>query len=216
MAESVNLSILLEDVLLDRVSLATPYPGKPDPKTGKTPEPKYHVDAILGPNHPQLEQVKELMRAAIVLKFAADAPAVSIQIVGNNKLCLHQGDVDRAGKQHYAGKLFISANNSDQPTVVVTEGGVNLATRGVPPEYLLTPAHPKYPYAGCYANVSLSFNAYNFNGVKGVSAYVNGVQFLRHGVKLRGSSVSAASEFKIIPEAADGPPPPASGGAGLL
>src|SRR3974390_749664 len=194
MAEAQLLKIKLENVRLSRVSLVKAFQGKPDPTTGKLPDAKFHIDAILDSNHPQLAAVKELMRAAIVAKFAEQAPVVQQQIMANNKLALHRGDVDRAGKPEYAGKLYISANNAEQPTIVVFEGGVSIANRGTPE--VLTPTHAKYPYSGCFADVILTFFAYAHpTGGKGVSAQVDGVMFRKHGERLRGSSVAAVGEF---------------------
>jgi hypothetical protein len=215
MAEAQILKIKLENVRLSRVSLAKAFHGKPDPTTGKLPDAKYHVDAILEPTHPQLEAFQKLMRAAIVAKFGDEAPVAQQQIVANNKLALHKGDVDRAGKPEYAGKLYISANNADQPTIVVFENGVSIATRGTPE--VLVPTHAKYPYSGCYADVILTVFGYKHpTGGKGVSAQLDGVMFRRHGERLRGSSVASASEFSPPPaEDADEAAPP-SASAGLL
>jgi hypothetical protein len=138
------------------------------------------------------------------------------QIKANNKLPMHRGNIDRPGKPEYKDLLFISANaNVDEPpNVVVTENGVNIATQGTP--IVLTPANPKFPYAGCYANVALEFFGYDSNGSKGVSAKLLAVQFLRHGEQLRGSSVVAATEFGIVAGDADGPAPAAAPRTSLL
>jgi hypothetical protein len=223
MTETVANQMILHDVRLARVSLAKPYVGKDaeiDPATGK-PKGKYHVDLILAPNHPELEQFKALMREAVVKKFGDQAAAALELIKANNKLALHRGDVDRAGKPEYAGLLYISANNDDQPTIVVTENDVNIATRGTP--IVLTPSHDKFAYAGCYANVQVSVFAYSHpKGGKGVSAQLMGVQFLRHGQRLMGSAVSSVSEFGLVPSSADAAAPasaPTSAsapGAGLI
>lgn len=222
MTETVANQIILNDVRLARVSLAKPYIGKDaeiDSATGK-PKGKYHADLILVPTHAQLDAFKALMRAAVVKKFGDQADAALAQIVAQDKLALHRGDVSRAGKPEYAGLLYISANNDDQPTIVVTENGVNIANRGTPT--ILTPTHDKWPYAGSYANVQLSVFAYSHpKGGKGVSAQLMGVQFLRHGQRLMGSAVSSAGEFGLVPNEADKAPPAASSsvtnpGAGLI
>lgn len=221
MTEAVANQIILNDVRLARVSLTKPYIGKDaaiDPATGK-PIGKYHCDLIIGLTHPQLDAFKALMRAAVVKKFGDQAPAALELIRTQDKLPLHKGDVSRAGKPEYAGMLYISANNDDQPTIVVTDGGVNIATRGTP--VVLTPSHPLWPYAGSYGNVQLSVFGYSHpKGGKGVSAQLMGVQFLRHGERLMGSAVSSAGEFAPVKGAdADGAPPTASaatGGDGLI
>lgn len=221
MTEAVANQIIFNNVRLARVSLTKPYIGKDaaiDPATGK-PIGKYHADLILDLTHPQLEAFKGIMRAAVVKKFGDQATAALELIKTQDKLPLHRGDVSRAGKPEYAGKLYISANNDDQPTIVVTDAGVNIANRGTP--VVLTPSHPLWPYAGSYANVQLSVFAYaHTKGGKGVSAQLMGVQFLRHGERLMGSAVSSAGEFAPVAGAdADAPPPAtsaATGGDGLI
>ena len=219
MANEVPNQMFINNVRLARVSLTQPFIGKDapiDPATGKQ-KGKYHADLIIGLDHPDLEQYKGLQKAAILKKFGDKAAAVLEKIAANNKLALHRGDIDRAGKPEYAGKLYISANNDDQPTIVVTENGVNIANRGTP--VLLSPSHPNYPYAGCYANVHVSVYAYDHpKGGQGVSCQLMGVQFLRHAERLQGASVSSAGEFGKVAADADGAAPTETpaGGAGLI
>ena len=209
--EVVSNQIILNDVRIARVSLATPYIGKDapiDPVTGKAAG-KYHIDAILSASHPQLEQFKTLMRTAVQKAFGDQWEVALEKIKVTDKFPLHRGDINRAGKPEYAGLLFISANNDEQPTIVVTENGVNIANRGTP--VILTPSHPSWPYAGCQANVQLSVFAYKptakNKGAMGVSASVMGVQFYKHNTRLQGSSVSSASEFGLVANSADGAAP---------
>jgi len=213
---TINNRIILNDVRLDRVSLSKPYQGQPDRVTGKLADPKWHVDCIFGEDHPQFAQITQLIIEAVNKKFVTDPGLALEQIKANNRLPIHRGNLDRAGKPQYANKLFISANanSADPPNVVATENGVNIATQGTP--IVLTPANPKFPYAGCYANVALEFFGYDSNGSKGVSAKVLAVQFLRHGEPLRGSSVVAATEFGIVATDADGPAPAAAPKTSLL
>lgn len=219
MTQNANqpLTLILQDVRLARVSLLRPYIGKDaevDPATGKA-KGKYHADLILSLTHGQLPRIKELMRAAAVKKFGSDVEAVLQQIVAQDKLPLHKGDINRAGKPEFAGKLYLSASNEFQPNIVVTDSGVNLSTL----DGSLTPGHPLYPYAGCHANVIIDFWAYSHpKGGKGVACTLTGVQFLRHDARLAGSSVAATSEFGLVAGEADSAPPaqPTTGGSGLI
>ena len=133
---------------------------------------------------------------------------------------MHEGDKSKPGKPAYKGRVYISANNKEQPTILVTENGVNIANRDTVP--LFTPAHEKWPYAGCFANLLLRIKAYDYDNGKslGVSAYVNGVQFLRHGERLGGGSmVASVGQFGLTATEADGAPPAsatANAGAGLI
>jgi hypothetical protein len=205
----VSTTLKLFDVRLDRVSLLKPYIGKDaeiDPATGKQ-KGKYHADLILSPEHPQLQKIKDLMRAAAFKKWKEEAPAILNVIAAQDKLCLHKGDITRAGKPQYAGKLYISANNDVQPNIVVTDGGVNLSTT----EGTLSPAHPCFPYAGSHANVIIDIWAYaHVKGGKGISCTLTGVQFLRHDVRLAGSSIASTSEFGLVASEADSAAPAAA------
>jgi Protein of unknown function (DUF2815) len=184
MTETVANQVLLNNVRLGRVSLTKAHVWK-DAVTGKQ-KGKYHADLILTPNHPQLEAFRALMREAVAKNFGADATAALEQIEAQGKLCLQQGDVTRAGEPEYTDKLYIRAASVDQPTIVVTEGGTNIANRGT--AVVLTQSHPLWPYPGCYVNVHLSIFAYSLpKDGKGVGAQLMGVQFLRHGERLMGA-----------------------------
>jgi Protein of unknown function (DUF2815) len=176
MTETVVSQVLVNDVRLARVSLSQPYIGESS-KVGK-----YHADVILPPNHPQIEAIKTVIRAVAAKKWKEDAGAILAQLATlNKKYCFQRGDLWRPNRPEYEGMLYINASNLEQPTIVATENGVNIANRGTP--VILTPSHPNYPYAGCRANVILSFFAYTMGG-NGIGAQLMGVQFLRHDTRL--------------------------------
>jgi len=229
MAETVNRQIKLDNVRLLRVSLTKAYVGKDakiDPTTGKQ-EGKFHIDAVFPPTHPQFPAVQALIRAVAQEKWKEQTQQTLDMIKGNNqRFPLQRGDQYRPGKPAYAGMLYVSAGNKDQPTIIVTENGVNITNR--PPNGLgqggvvLTPSHPCWPYEGCYANVLLEFYTYLYGNSPGLGCSVLGVQFAKHGERLRGSSVASGSEFGLVPGDADSAPQTAgvaaapSGGAGLI
>jgi hypothetical protein len=221
--EIVNRQIKMNDVRLLRVSLTKQYVGKDakiDPATGQ-PAGKFHIDAVFKPTHPQFPEVQTIIRNIATAKWKELAQQNLDMIKGNNqRFPLQRGDQYRPGKPDYAGMLYISAGNKDQPTIVVTENGVNIANRDTP--IILTPSHPCWPYDGCYANVHLEFYTYVYGNSPGIGCSVLGVQFLRHGTRLRGSSVSSAGEFGLVPADADAAPAgntavsSLTGGAGLI
>ena len=220
--ETVNRQIIMNDVRLLRVSLTKPYIGKDakvDPATGKQ-EGKFHIDGVFAPTHPQFGAVQTIIRGIATAKWKELAQQNLDMIKGNNqRFPLQRGDQYRPGKPAYAGMLYISAGNKDQPTIVATENGVNVANRDTPS--VLTPSSPLWPYEGCYANVHLEFYSYVYGNSPGIGCSVLGVQFLRHGERLRGSSVSSGREFGLVPQDADAAPagastPAATGGAGLI
>jgi len=219
-------TILMNNVRLLRVSLTKPYIGKDakiDPATGKA-EGKYHVDAVFPPTHPQFPELQNLIRSVATAKWKDQTQQTLDMIKGNNqRFPLQRGDQYRPGKPAYAGMLYISAGNKDQPTIVVTENGVNLSNRPLPADVLkgvpiLTPAHPKWPYEGSYANLMLEFYTYLYGNSPGLSCSVLGVQFYRDGERLKGSSVATGAEFGLVPGDADAQPSTQapSGGSGLI
>lgn len=213
----VNKTIMLDNVRLLRVSLTKPYVGKDakiDPATGKA-DGKYHVDAVFPPTHPQFAKLQEVIRGVATSRWKELTQQTLDMIKGNNqRFPLQRGDQYRPGKPAYAGMLYLSAGNKDQPTILVTENGVNLSNRGMP---VLTPAHPCWPYDGSYANLLLEFYTYLYGNSPGLGCSVLGVQFYKHGERLKGSSVASGSEFGLVPTDADATPAAApSGGAGLI
>ena len=218
--ENVTRQIKMNNVRLLRVSLTKPYIGKDakvDPATGKQ-EGKFHVDVVFPQTHPDFPKLRELIRGVATAKWKEQTDSVLGMIGKNNqRFPLQEGNQYRPGKPDYKDMLYVSAGNKDQPTVVVTENGVNIANRDTP--VVLTPSHPCWPYDGCYANVHLEFYTYLYGNSPGLGCSVLGVQFFKHGTRLRGSSVASVSEFGIVPSDADGAPASAAvavGGAGLI
>jgi hypothetical protein len=232
MTETISNQIIVNDVRLGNCSLASPFKSRTpqiDAKTGLARKDKYHIDAILAEIHPQFPAIQAVIRGVATAKWKEKTQLVLDMIKGNKmRFCLQRGDLYRAGKPGYEGLLYISAGNEEQPTIVVSENGVNIASRYTPAQLqlpegargpLLTPAHPLWPYSGCRANVHLQFYTYGDDGNPGLGCSVLGVQFYNHGVRLGTSRVSSGSEFGIVPGAADGPPPstPAqTGSSGLI
>ena len=215
----VQKTILMKDVRILRVSLTQPYYGKDakiDPVTGKK-EGKYHVDAVFPPTHPQFPELQGVIRGVATAKWKDATQQTLDMIKGNNqRFPLQKGDQYRPGKPAYAGQLYLSAGNKDQPTILVTENGVNLSNRGLP---VLTPSHANWPYEGSYCNVLLEFYTYLYGNSPGLGCSVLGVQFNRHGERLKGSSVASGNEFGLVPGDADATPAAAaapSGGQGLI
>jgi hypothetical protein len=218
---------MMNNVRLLRVSLTKPYVGKDakvDPATGKA-DGKYHIDAVFAPNHPDFPKVQAVIRSVATAKWKEQTQQTLDMIKGNNqRFPLQRGDQYRPGKPAYAGMLYISAGNKDQPTIIVTENGVNITNRVTDQERLagkpvLTPAHPMWPYEGSYANVLLEFYTYLYGNSPGLGCSVLGLQFYRHGERLKGSSVATGSEFGLVPSDADAQPAAVAapaGGAGLI
>ena len=220
----VTRQMKMDNVRLLRVSLTQPYIGKDakiDPATGKQ-EGKYHIDGVFPPTHPQFPELQNLIRNVANAKWKEPGRAQQMLDMikeNNQRFPLQRGDKYRPGKPAYAGMLYISAGNKDQPTILVTENGVNIANRNTP--VILTPSHPCWPYEGSYANILIEVYGYTYGTSPGIGCSILGVQFAKHGERLRGSSVASGSEFGLVPQDADSAPAGltgaiATGGQGLI
>jgi len=214
----VQRQIILNNVLLNRASITTPLQdkkGEIDPKTGKV-KSKYRVHLLFPQTHPQFNELQTLIRAVALAGWKDQTQAVLEQIKTNNqRFCMQRGELYYPAEPAYKGMIYISAGNKDQPTIVATENGINIANRDTPVQ--LTPSNPKWPYSGCKVNAQLEFYTYDYNG-KGLGCSILGLQFFEHGERLRGASVSSVKEFGIVPGQADAAAPnqPAAGGQGLI
>jgi hypothetical protein len=216
---TVQRQIILNNVLLNRASITTPLQdkkGEIDPKTGKV-KSKYRVHLLFPQTHPQFAELQALIRGVALNGWKDQTQAVLEQIKTNNqRFCMQRGELYYPSEPAYKGMIYISAGNKDQPTVLATENGVNIANRGTPA--VLAPSNPQWPYSGCKVNAHLEFYTYDYNG-KGLGCSVLGIQFFEHGERLRGASVSTGAEFgPVKAKEADAAPPAGAqtGGTGLI
>lgn len=196
-----NGQIVYAPVRLGRAWLTKPFTPRPD-KNGKVGEPKFKVEAIIPMDHPQREEIRQMMRAAAVKKWGSDAQQKLLIAESQDKLPIHKGDLTRTSDSAYAGALYLTASNKEQPTIVATDPGTNTNINNRSTPIVLTPSHPNWPYAGGYVVLHLDFFAYQNDGT-GLSAGLLGVQFFKHGTRLQGSYVSSGSEFGVVPAQAD-------------
>jgi hypothetical protein len=185
------------------VHLITPRQGKPY-EDGTLPPPKYELELIVPRNHPQFQALKDEQRSAVQRAFGTEWEAKLTGLAARDRVLLHNGDATRIGKPAYAGMAYISAKNTEQPTIIVSEGGENIATRGT--KRVLLPSHKHWPFAGCMVNVELDIYAYKKSG-GGVTATALGVQFAGDGQRLGNAQVSSAGAFGIVATDVDGAAP---------
>lgn len=204
MTEEKRATFMLMNVRAGRyVHLVTPREGKTF-KDGTVSKPKFEIELLMPKNHPQLQALKDVQRAAVQRTFGTDWEASLIGLKARDRLLLHNGDATRIGKPEYAGMIYLSPKNPEQPTVIVSEGGVNIATRGTPK--VLLPSHKHWPYPGCMVNVELDVYAYKKDNT-GVSATVLGIQFAGDAPRLGNVQVSNAGSFGIVAADVDGAAP---------
>lgn len=168
----------------------------------------YTTHAIMGPEHPDLARVKAAIREVAQKGWPTSHDAVLKQLAAQDRLCLHNGSVSKAGQDGYEGNFYVSANSKTRPTIVETRNGQNV---------VLTEADGR-PYSGCYANVMIAIYAQGGDGKpskfgKRVNAQLMGVQFKGHGEAFGGGRVAKPDEFGIDPADADGDAPGAAADA---
>ena len=90
------------------------------------------------------------------------------------KTPLRDGDTERPDDEAYAGHWFINANSNTAPGVVDANREPIYDTSEI--------------YSGVYARVSLSFYAFNSNGIRGIACALQNIQKVRDGEALGGKS----------------------------
>lgn len=212
MTANRNVTVLLPEVRLSYAYLATPYVGKPEP--GKTPKASYTAHGLFKANSPAHLALKEAIRKTAALGWGAQADAVLAQLAGQDKLCLHDGNITKGGAEPYKDMLFVSASNERRPRILVTRNGVNVE---------LAVDDPMFPYSGCWANLLLDIWPQSPDGKpnqygKRINATLTGVQFLRHDEAFGGGGrIASPEEFPTVETAgADAAPPAAAAGGGLI
>jgi hypothetical protein len=174
------------------------------PYEGDDGKKNFCAHLILPMTHPQLADIKALMRKVANEQWGAKTDEVLAQLTAQDRLCLHRGDVNKPGVDAYAGKLFISANNKSRPNIFDRD------------RRQLTDADGR-PYSGCLINASIDIWAQD-GGKWGrrINATLTGVQFWADDERLSGGRVAAADEFPVAADGADGPAPAQTGAGGLI
>ena len=142
---------------------------------------RYSLSALIPKTDTEtVKAVNAAIDAAIeegIAKFGGKKPGKA-----SLKLPLRDGDVER-DDEAYKGHWFINANSNTAPQIV---------DRNVKPIL-----DRNEVYSGCYARVSLNFNAFNSNGNKGVACGLGNLQKVRDGEPLGGKS-TAADDFETL------------------
>lgn len=174
-------------IKLTNVRLSFPSLWKAEPfKPGD--QPKFKATFLIEKGSEQHKQVEAAILEVLKLKVGAKAESVLKQIRNNpNKFCYQDGDTK--SYTGYEGMMALAAKNAMRPLVIDRDRSP------------LTEADGK-PYAGCYVNASVEFFAYDNSGV-GVSASVQGVQFVKDGDRFAGGSSADESDFDEITDGAD-------------
>ena len=114
---------------------------------------------------------------------------------GQDKICLHKGDVSKPGKPEYAGLYFVTGNNERRFTIV--DGNRNPLVE-----------KDGKPYSGCYVNAKLNIWAMDNKWGKRICATIRGVQFLRDGEAFtKGAAPASPDEFGVVTDGVDSAAP---------
>lgn len=133
---------------------------------------------------------KAILEAAKESKMGAKYPAILKSIESNpNKYCYQDGD--NKDYEGYAGMMYISAKSDTK---------IPLKDRTINPETgklgILTPDSNKI-HGGYYYNANISIYAYNNTGW-GITASLQGVQFVRPGDLFSGTKLSSDDDFEVF------------------
>lgn len=158
---------------------------------------------IMAPTHADIAKIKAAQRAAAIGMWKDGAEAMLNALAGQDRLCLHSGDISKPGQDGYKGMLYVSGSSKKRFTIVDGDRSPLTAQDG-------------RPYSGCYVNAIIQVWAQNNKWGKRVNAQIAGVQFLRHGESFGGGRIAAPDEFAAISGDADGAAPAAAGAAAGL
>jgi hypothetical protein len=223
----MNESTQVELMIYGRLSYTyvhEPFVNRKDP----TKKPTYCTHVLLDPNDPgdprlgiksgaeYIAMVRDAQRG-VAQRAWKDWESMLPSLAHKDKLALHDGKMCKPKEEHYHGKLFLSANNKNRPTLVESRGGKNVPLV----------AADNRPYSGCWGVVHVAIYAQSPDGRKSehgerINVQLMGVQFVKHDSAFGGGGrVSTPDEFGIVAAEADAALPAqaqaaAAGGASLF
>ena len=147
------------------------YANLSEPRAFNGQKEKYSVSCII----PKSDKgtIAKITRAVNEAKEEGKTVLWGNTIPGKLLTPLHDGDTDKAGDEAYANAVYLNASNQKKP------GLYGRDAKPIADESML--------YSGCYAKVDVVFKAYD-NASKGVTSYLQGVQFVRDGELLGGGA----------------------------
>lgn len=145
-------------------------------------EKAFSCSLLLPRSHPQLEEIRGMMKSAAVEKWGAKADSIYKALLAADKLALHNGD-SKSDYDGFEGNWFISCRSKVRPSVFDGQKNPITEADGV-------------IYGGCYVNGSVEFWAQENQYGKRINAQICGVQFKRRGDAFAGGAKAAdADEF---------------------
>jgi hypothetical protein len=108
-----------------------------------------------------------------------------------SQVLLKDGDAEHPDKPEYANSIYLVAKSKFQPTLM------DRARNPIDEDVRDT------LYSGCRVRAMLTFRAYNNGGMRGVTAYLQGVQKIADGPRLGGLNAAAAFDDGFEPSLTD-------------
>ncbi|NKD46264.1 DUF2815 family protein [Haematospirillum jordaniae] len=170
-------------IKLENVRLAFPMLFEARTVNGEG-KPAFSASFLLDPADPQVKALNQAIEQVAREKWGAKTDAVLKQMRGQDKVCLHDGDL-KSNYDGFPGSLYVSARSTTRPLVIDKDRSP------------LTEADGK-PYAGCYVNASVELWAQDNNYGKRINAGLRGVQFFRDGDAFAGGGAASEDEFDDI------------------
>lgn len=172
----LKTNMITGEGLFQWVFIDSPRVNKKDPSK----EAKYTLTYVFDKNDPatpaKLAQMQACVSDALEKKFGAKKPA-------KFKNPIKDGDVetDSEGKVRYPGAYFFEAKNSTKPGLVDADRNEILDANAV--------------WSGCKGKVSVGFVAYDVDGSKGVTVYLNNVMLTDNSAPKQTGKKSAVDDF---------------------
>jgi hypothetical protein len=164
-----------------------------NPKTGKEEgEPKFSVNLILDPEHPDLKAMKALVRDIALANRPGvdfktlDLPFKSGTEAADKRAAACEMKNKPSDGEYQRGKAIVVARSKYQPQLAIIEAGKGIINLDTP---ALLAMHKAKFYFGVEALAQLNFVWHNEVGRNpaGVNAYVNAVVSLGTGKRLSGA-----------------------------
>lgn len=171
-----------ERILLKNVRLSYEHIFKAD-TIAEGSEPKYSASWIIPKDDPQVKSIKEAIIKALDEKFPGKRKNGVWPSNMHNPL--KDGDEVVDTNPEYAGCYVLRSSSKIRPKVYNRR------------KELIT-AEDEVIYSGCYCNASLAAAGFDSTAKKGVTVYLNGVQFFRDGERLAG--YDASNDFEDLGE----------------
>lgn len=177
-------TITIGEVRLSYCNVFQPQP----PFNNPTGEKKFSVTVLVPKSNPAAKAaidaaINAAIEAGVSAKWGGVRPPVPA-------ICVHDGDGPRPSDGQPFGAeckgcwVFTASCKADQPPFVVDQQVQKII-------------NPTEVYSGCYANVNVTFYAYNQAGKKGIGCGLNGVQKARDGEPLA-NRVTAEEAFSAV------------------